>query len=104
MGTLTLPLSRWEGGTLNCAPSADAVAGGGNRRERGLERDHGHYASWRSFSTISAGNSVEAAALDLACSGVRIPGMVTAAWGFETQNRMATSSNDRPLVVAMSLI
>ena len=28
---LTLALSRREGGTLNCAPSADAVAGGGDR-------------------------------------------------------------------------
>jgi hypothetical protein len=31
---LTLTLSRWEGGMLNCAPSADAVAGGGNKISR----------------------------------------------------------------------
>jgi len=29
--TLTSTLSRGEGGTLNCAPSADAVAGRGSK-------------------------------------------------------------------------
>jgi hypothetical protein len=41
LGPITLTLSQREGGTLSCAPSADAVAGRGNKRWSDLDHPSG---------------------------------------------------------------
>jgi hypothetical protein len=62
MAMTLCPLSRGEGGTLNCAPSADAVAGNGRPLSYSLRSPSAHAVAgggslschtWRAMVTFS---------------------------------------------------